>query len=88
MNEYMIAFSSFYKAVYAQEKLQEIGLRATVKKTPPGLMKSCGYALFVMTNDIGGAVSFLDESMIGNRGVYRVDQENGKPAYRMVSSLL
>lgn len=84
MTEYMIAFSSFYKAVYAQEKLQERKIRATLKKTPPGLLKSCGYALFFATSDIAGAVSHLDNAMIRNNGVYRVVVENGKSSYRTV----
>ncbi|WP_130863887.1 DUF3343 domain-containing protein [Bacilliculturomica massiliensis] len=85
MNEYMIAFSSFYKAVYAQEKVQEKKIRATLKKTPPGLMKSCGYALFLRTNDIDSLVAYLEDSFIDNRGVYRVEQEDGKAYYRMIS---
>jgi len=81
----MIAFSSFYKAVYAQEKVQEKKIRATLKKTPPGLMKSCGYALFLRTNDIDSLVAYLEDSFIDNRGVYRVEQEDGKAYYRMIS---
>lgn len=88
MNEYMIAFSSFYKAVYAQEKVQEKKIRATLKKTPPGLLKSCGYALFLKTDDIGGLEAFLEESLISNQGVFKVEQENGKSFYRMVTSLI
>ena len=38
--EYVLAFSSFYKASYAQEKLAEHGMRAAVRKLPPELMKS------------------------------------------------
>lgn len=88
MNEYMIAFSSFYKAVYAQEKVQEKRVRATLKKTPPGLLKSCGYALFFKSDDIGSIVAFLQDSMIDNRGVYEVEQENGKPYYNMIMGLV
>lgn len=87
LTEYMIAFSSFYKAVYAQEKLQEKRIRATLKKTPPGLLKSCGYALFFTTNDIAGVVSHLDDAMIRSSGVYRVEKENGKSSYKMIELL-
>lgn len=34
MKDYVIAFSSFYKAAYAQEKLQEQQIRSTLKKHP------------------------------------------------------
>lgn len=88
MNEYMIAFSSFYKAVYAQEKVQEKRIRATLKKTPPGLLKSCGYALFLKTGDIEGLVAFLEGNHINNQGVYKVEQENGKSFYRPVMNLI
>lgn len=80
----MIAFSSFYKAVYAQEKLQDKKIRATLKKTPPGLLKSCGYALFFAAADIKSVVSYLDDAMIRSNGVYRVEKENGKSSYKMI----
>jgi hypothetical protein len=58
--EYLIAFSSFYKAIYAQEKLQERRIRVTVKKLPPELIKSCGYALYMKTDSIQNVLTALD----------------------------
>lgn len=84
MSEYMIAFSSFYKAVYAQEKAQEKNVWATLKKTPPGILKSCGYALYFKTDDVRGLVEFLDQSLIDNRGVYRIAREAGETTYQPV----
>ena len=40
MNEYVIAFSSFYRAMYAQEKLQENRIGADLRKIPPNVLKS------------------------------------------------
>ena len=32
--EYIIAFSSFYKAAYAQDMLEEAGVKSTLRKLP------------------------------------------------------
>lgn len=50
MNEYLISLSSFYKAAYGQEILTEAGIRTVLKRTPPNLVGSCGYALAVQTD--------------------------------------
>jgi len=72
MNEYVIAFSSFYKAVYAQEKLQERGIKTSLKKTPANLLKSCGYALYLKGDKVSSAKEILSQSRIDWRGVYRI----------------
>ena len=81
MNEYAIAFSSFYRAVYAQEKLQENKIRSTLKKTPPNLLRSCGYVVYLKTNSISIALDILEKAEIIARGVYRIEYENGMPKY-------
>ena len=73
MNEYVIAFSSFYKAVYAQEKLQENKIRSTLKKLPPNLMKTCGYAVYLKANSANAALDILEKHQIVPRGVYLVE---------------
>ena len=78
MNEYVIAFSSFYRAVYAQEKLQENKLRSTLKKLPPNLLKTCGYAVYLKTNSINAALDILERNQIIARGVYLIEVENGE----------
>ena len=50
---YIISFSSFYKAAYARDKLSENGFRASVRRLPPELVKSCGYGIYIKTADIG-----------------------------------
>ncbi len=72
MNEYVIAFSSFYKAVYAQEKLNESHIRSTLKKLPPELIRSCGYGLYVRTNTIDNINRILNKSKIDTKGVFQV----------------
>jgi len=85
MNEYVIAFSSFYKAVYAQEKLQENKIRSTLKKLPPNLLKTCGYSLYLRSNSINSALDILESSQIVPRGVYLVEVENGKTNYKQIA---
>ena len=40
--EYIMAFSSFYKAAYAQDMLSEAGIKAQLKRLPQELVRSCG----------------------------------------------
>lgn len=85
MNEYVIAFSSFYRAVYAQEKLQENRIRSTLKKVPPNILKTCGYAVYLKTNNIRTAMDVLDQNNITARGVYLVEITNGLLNYRQIA---
>lgn len=74
MSDYVIAFSSFYKAVYAQEKLRERGIKALLKKTPADMLKSCGYALYLNANHLEDAKEILGNSQIDWRGIYRSEK--------------
>lgn len=70
MTEYAIAFSSFYKAIYAQEKLQENQVRSTLKKLPPEFLRSCGYGLYIKTDSIQRVLDILARHQIENSGVF------------------
>jgi len=85
MNEYVIAFSSFYRAVYAQEKLEENRIESTLKKIPPNILKTCGYAVHLKTNSIRTAIDILDDHQIVARGVYLIEYENGTVNYRQIA---
>lgn len=85
MKEYAIAFSSFYRAAYAQEKLQENRIRSELKKIPPNLLKSCGYAISLKTNNIQSALDILENYQITARGVYLIEYENGTPNYMQIA---
>ena len=84
MNEFVIAFSSFYRAVYAQEKLQENRIRSTLKKIPPDLLRSCGYAVYLKTNSIRTALDVLEKNQIMARGVYLIEYLNGTINYKQI----
>lgn len=72
MKEYVIAFSSFYKAIYAQEKLQDHQIKSTLKKLPPELIRSCGYGIYLKTDAIQKIVTILSRNNIDTRGVYPI----------------
>jgi len=85
MNEYVIAFSSFYRAVYAKERLQENRIGATLKKVPPNLLKSCGYAMYLKTNNIDNALEVLDKNNINAKGIYQIEYNNGSVRYKQIA---
>mgnify|MGYP000939961412 CR=1 FL=1 len=85
MNEYVIAFSSFYRAVYAQEKLQENRIGSTLKKIPPNLLRTCGYAVHLKTDSIQHALETLQGSQIIARGVYLIEYQNGSISYNQIA---
>ena len=84
--DYLIAFSSFYKAAYAQEKLSEAGIKTIAKRLPPEVINSCGYALTLKTgpDQINNANRVLQSSDISHKGIFLISEVNGKTLYRKV----
>lgn len=82
--EYLIAFSSFYKAAYARDVLMDGRYRTLVVKLPPELMHSCGYGLSIITTDIRPVLAQLEDTEIAYRGVYVVDSYAGRLKYRKI----
>lgn len=85
MNEYVIAFSSFYRAVYAQEKLQENRIGSTLKKIPPNLLSTCGYAVHLKTDSIDHAMNILEDNQIIARGIYLIEYLEGSISYKQIA---
>ena len=50
--EYIISFSSFYKAAYAQEVLADAGIGSNLRKLPSELVRSCGTGLYLRSDSI------------------------------------
>ncbi len=73
--EYILSFSSFYKAAYAEDMLEERGIRSTMKKLPAELVRSCGTGLYLRTSDIDEALGVLDNKQITPTGVFRIKRE-------------
>ena len=85
IKEFILSFSSFYKAAYAQGMLEESGIGSTLKKLPPELVRSCGTGLYLRTDSIQPVKEVLDEKQISTRGIYQIqrDGNRGKKYVRM-----
>ena len=74
--EYIIAFSSFYKAAYAHDLLEEEGISATLRKLPTELIRSCGTGLYLKTSDIRSAQKVFERRQISVRGIYEIRKQS------------
>ena len=85
IKEFILSFSSFYKAAYAQDMLEESGIGSTLKKLPPELVRSCGTGLYLRTDSIQPVKEVLYEKQISTRGIYQIqrDGNRGKKYVRM-----
>ena len=50
--DYLLTFSSFYKAMYARDKLMEQGIGSQLRRVPTQLLRSCGQALYLNGQDL------------------------------------
>ena len=75
--EFILSFSSFYKAAYAQDILEERGISSTLKKLPPELIRSCGTGLYLRTDSIQLVQQVFDEKQISTRGIYQIRRDGG-----------
>ena len=73
--EYILSFSSFYKAAYAEDMLEESGIHSTMKKLPAELVRSCGTGLYLRSDDIDEVLKVLDNKQIMPTGVFRIKRE-------------
>ena len=83
--EYLLSFSSFYKAAYAQEVLEEEGIRSSLRRLPAELIHSGGTGLYLRTGSIQQVVDVFDGRQIVPRGIFEI-QGRGREArkYRKV----
>lgn len=82
--EYILTFSSFYKAAYAQDMLEESGIRSTMKKLPTELIRSCGTGLYLRSGDVGELMEVLERRQVVPLGVFRVQREGRMKTYARV----
>ncbi|MGN0659007.1 MAG: DUF3343 domain-containing protein [Emergencia sp.] len=83
--EYILAFSSFYKAAYARDVLEENGLNSTLRRLPPQLAHSCSTGLYLRIDSIERVLHVLDEKEIVSKGVYQISRnENGTRRYSRI----
>lgn len=82
--EYLLTFSSFYKAMYARDKLTERGITARIQRAPAQLLRSCGQALYVPDCQLEQILAILSEHQINTRGIYETIGPEGQPEYRQI----
>jgi hypothetical protein len=84
--EYLISFSSFYKAAYAQEKLAKEGFSASLRKLPTELIRSCGTGLYLRTAHIQDAMEIFQRNSIIPRGVFEIRSggRNGREYVKVI----
>ena len=75
--EYVLSFSSFYKAAYAQDMLAASGINANLRKLPTELIRSCGTGLYLRINSIQPVLDVFSRKNIIPRGIYEI-KRHGK----------
>ena len=84
-SEYILTFSSFYKAMYAKEKLQGSGIDVTLRKTPPELIRSCGQGLYIDGTDLQKAIAILSDHYADAKSVFQIIFVKGRKEYRRIN---
>lgn len=82
--EYLLTFSSFYKAMYARDKLAERGITARIQRAPAQLLRSCGQALYVSDCELQQILAILSENQINTKGIYEKADTEQRPEYRQI----
>lgn len=70
--EYILSFSSFYKAAYAKDVLEENGLHSTLRRLPPQVAHSCSTGLYLRLDSVERVRQILEERQIVNKGQRRL----------------
>lgn len=83
-NEYILSFSSFYKAAYAKDVLEENGFHAMLRKLPPQITHSCSTGLYLKIDSIERVRGVLAERQIATRGIYQVIRIGSVKSYKSV----
>lgn len=81
---YLLTFSSYYKAMYARDKLREQGISVEIQRAPTQLLRSCGQALYITGCELQHILAVLSESQIDTRGIYERTGTEGMPEYRQI----
>ncbi|MCI8609048.1 MAG: DUF3343 domain-containing protein [Firmicutes bacterium] len=83
--EYIMAFSSFYKAAYGRDVLAEAGIKSSLRKLPVQLIKSCSTGLYLRTDSIQSAIEIFQRKQIAPVGVYEIQKQGrGKRNYEQI----
>lgn len=79
--EYLISFSSFYKAAYAKDVLEEHGLRSSLRKMPPQIAHSCSTGVYLRIDSIARVQQVLKDYEIFTKGYYEIQWDSTGKTY-------
>ncbi len=80
--EYLIAFSSFYKAAYAQDLLAGEGINASIRKLPIEIVKSCSTGVYLKGASVENVKEVLQRYNVFHKGIYQINRgEQKKTTY-------
>jgi len=79
--EYLLSFSSFYKAAYAKDVLEEYGLASSLRKLPPQVAHSCSTGVYLRIDSIERVQKVLKDHEIVTKGYYEIRRDGGVKTY-------
>ncbi len=83
--EYIIAFSSFYKAAYAQDLLEEAGINSTLRKLPIDIARSCSTGVYLKGISLEKVKETLELKGVQTKGIFCIEKDDkGKISYTLV----
>lgn len=82
--EYLLTFASFYKSMYAKDRLRSGGITAVPQRVPAGVFKTCSQGLHVSHCDIEEVMEILHETQADPKGIYEISYNNGKSKYQRI----
>lgn len=82
--DFILTFSSPYKAMYARDKLQERGIGSRMQKTPAELFRTCGQSLLIQGWDLNLILAVLAENQIDSKGVFQLIGTDTHTEYRRI----
>lgn len=83
--EYLLAFTSFYRSMYAKDRLRARGMNAVPMRVPAGVFGTCSQGLYITKSDIEEVVAVLHENDVGPKKIYKVIYVNGRREYREIT---
>lgn len=82
--EYILTFSSSYKAMYARDKLAAHGIYGDLRRVPAELVRTCGQALHLAGCDLQRVTIILAESQIEIKEILTLTYIDGIPEYKRI----
>lgn len=83
--EYILSFSSFYKAAYAQDVLSQNGISSSLRKLPSLIAYSCSTGVYLRTASVERVKAVLKEKSIMTKGIYEISKsEMGNKTYHRI----